>query len=180
MTVASIITLCRIALIPLYMVLMACDYVIPALVVFVIASITDTVDGYVARKYNQVSDFGKFIDPLADKLLVFSALLIFVEWGIMPSWIAMIILARELMVTSLRIVAMGAGFAMAARLSGKIKTTVQIICIVGIMLFTNAVLWDIPVYTFFNYALLIVTVWSGIDYVVSNLDLFKDTTKNTK
>ena len=89
MTTASKITLIRVVLIPVYMVLMLLGYTIPALIVFIVASLTDFVDGQIARRCNQVSDFGKFLDPLADKLLVIAAMVIFVQWGRMPSWALM-------------------------------------------------------------------------------------------
>ena len=113
MTTASKITLVRVVLIPVYMVLMllsanGADWLRwAAVAVFVIASISDFLDGYIARHYNQVSDFGKFLDPLADKLLVIAAMVIFCEWGKMPAWAVMIVLTREFAVTGLRLVAVG-------------------------------------------------------------------------
>ena len=101
MTTASKITLARVALIPVYMVLMylshsaAGIYMWSALVIFIIASLTDFVDGYIARNCNQVSDFGKFLDPLADKLLTLAAMTMFCEWGMFPAWALMIVLTRE-------------------------------------------------------------------------------------
>ena len=113
MTTASKITLVRVALIPVYMVLMYLSKGVPggflwgALAVFIAASLTDFVDGQIARRCNQVSDFGKFLDPLADKLLVIAAMVIFCEWGKMPAWAVMIVLTREFAVTGLRLVAVG-------------------------------------------------------------------------
>ena len=86
MTTASKITLARVVMIPVFMVLLLLGYNIPALVVFIVASCTDFVDGYIARHYHQVSNFGKFLDPLADKLLVISCMVIFIQWGRMPAW----------------------------------------------------------------------------------------------
>ncbi|MEG2939447.1 MAG: CDP-diacylglycerol--glycerol-3-phosphate 3-phosphatidyltransferase, partial [Oscillospiraceae bacterium] len=133
MTTANIITFVRILLIPVFMVAALCgtQYAnIIALAIFIIASITDWVDGHIARKYKQVTTLGKFLDPLADKLLVTSAILIFVQNGVMGAVPATIIIAREFAVTSLRIVAMGEGIALAANMSGKIKTVVQIATII--------------------------------------------------
>ena len=122
MTTASKITLARVALIPVFMALLLLNYNWAALVVFAIASLTDFVDGYIARHYNQVSDFGKFLDPLADKLLVTAAMLVFVQWGRMPSWMVMIVLTREFAVSGLRMVAASGGKVLAAGWSGKVKT----------------------------------------------------------
>ena len=113
MTTASKITLVRVAFIPLYMVLMYLSggaaglMMWLSLAIFMIASLTDYIDGYIARKYNQVSDFGKFLDPLADKLLTIAAMVMFCEWGIFPAWALMIVLTREFAVTGLRLVAVG-------------------------------------------------------------------------
>ena len=173
MTVASVITLSRIALIPVFMGFMLWDQVVGttvALVIFVVASITDGVDGYVARRFNQVTNFGKFIDPLADKLLVCAAILIFVQTGKMSCIPAMIIVAREFLVTSLRVVAMADGHVLSAGFSGKAKTTIQIVCII-IMLtdwaasvsFNGVMLNDYAV-----WVMTAVTIWSGIDYMIDN------------
>ena len=102
---------------------------------FCVASFTDFLDGYVARKYNQVTDFGKFVDPLADKLLVASALILFVEQKAMAGWMVCVILARELIITSLRVVAANKGRVLAATWTGKVKTCVQIGGIIIIYLY---------------------------------------------
>lgn len=137
MTTANKITLVRIAMIPFFVIFALMDGVgfqIAALVLFCAASFTDFLDGYIARKYNQVTDFGKFVDPLADKLLVTAALVIFVGQGLMASWMVFIILAREFIITSLRNVAAAKGQVMAAAWSGKVKTCVQIAGIILIFL----------------------------------------------
>ena len=128
MTTASKITLIRIAFIPVYMLFMYMSggqtgvWMWLALAVFIIASLTDYVDGQIARKWNQVSDFGKFLDPLADKLLTIAAMTMFCQWGKMPAWALMIVLTREFAVTGLRLVAVGKGKVIAAGWSGKVKT----------------------------------------------------------
>ena len=141
MTTANKITLTRIAMIPFFIYFAAQpmliidrgNYIVSfptctviALVLFCVASFTDFLDGYVARKYNQVTDFGKFVDPLADKLLVASALILFVEQKAMAGWMVCVILARELIITSLRVVAANKGVVMAATWTGKAKPCVQI------------------------------------------------------
>lgn len=110
-----------------------------ALVLFCVASFTDFLDGYVARKYNQVTDFGKFVDPLADKLLVTSALVLFVGQGAMAGWMVCVIIARELIITSLRVVAANKGRVLAATWTGKVKTCVQIGGIIAIYLYYIAI-----------------------------------------
>lgn len=168
MTTANIITIVRILLIPAFMLAELSGSVtgrLIALGIFILASITDGVDGYIARKYNQVTTLGKFLDPLADKLLVTSAMLIFVQNGVISAVAATIIIAREFAVTSLRIVAMGAGQVVAARFSGKLKTVVQILVIS--LLFTpyayeyigGILIADIAV-----WLMVAVTVISGLEY----------------
>jgi len=142
MTTANKITLVRIAMIPFFVVFALMDGVqwqALALALFCIASFTDFLDGYIARKYNQVTDFGKFVDPLADKLLVTAALVIFVGQGLLASWMVFIILAREFIITSLRNVAAAKGQVMAASWSGKVKTCVQIAGI--ILIFLLVIYW---------------------------------------
>lgn len=129
MTTANKITLVRIAMIPFFIwfaLQNSAGSQIVALILFCVASFTDFLDGYIARKYNQVTDFGKFVDPLADKLLVTGALLIFIEKGIFPSWMVFIILAREFIITSLRIVAANKGRVLAATWTARSRPAVQI------------------------------------------------------
>ena len=169
MTTASKITLVRIAMIPFFFAAMLMDFKyheIVSLVIFAVASLTGGIDGYIARHYNQVSNFGKFVDPLADKLLVISAMVIFVEWGRMPSWALMLVLAREFAVTGLRLIAVENGRVIAAAMSGKIKTFATMICIM-LMIF------DIPdtLNTVCVWIIIITTVVSGVEYFVKNIDV---------
>lgn len=168
MTTASKITLARVALIPVFMVLLLLGYTWWALAVFVIASLTDFVDGYIARHYNQVSDFGKFLDPLADKLLVLACMLIFIQWGRMPAWAVMIVLAREFAVSGLRMVAAAGGKVLAAGWSGKIKTFSTMVGLCLMIAFP--VDWlDIAV----TVVIAVTTLYSGIEYFVKNWDVIK-------
>lgn len=170
MTTASKITLVRVALIPLYMVFMYLSggnsglWMWLALAVFIIASLTDFVDGHIARKYNQVSDFGKFLDPLADKLLVIAAMAVFCQWGIFPAWALMIVLTREFAVSGLRMVAGPKGKVIAAGKSGKFKTASTM---VGL-----CIMMGIPGIDWLNWAVIgvivVTTVYSGIEYFVQN------------
>ena len=170
MTTASKITLVRVAFIPVYMVLMYLSGGEPgvwmwlALAVFIIASLTDYVDGQIARKYNQVSDFGKFLDPLADKLLVIAAMTMFCEWGSFPAWALMLVLTREFAVTGLRLVAVGKGNVIAAGWSGKVKTASTMIGLCVLMAF--------PTIDWLNWLVIgiivITTVYSGVEYFVQN------------
>lgn len=167
MTTASKITLIRVLMIPVFMVLLLMGYNIPALIVFIVASCTDFVDGYIARHYNQVSNFGKFLDPLADKLLVVSCMLIFVQWGRMPAWAVMIVLTREFAVTGLRLVAAGAGRVMAAGWSGKVKTASTMVGLCVMLFFTNSLVLDWIV----TIVIVATTLFSGIEYFVKNWDV---------
>ncbi len=170
MTTASKITLVRVAFIPLYMILMYRSAGVPgiwmwlALAIFIIASLTDYIDGYIARKYGQVSDFGKFLDPLADKLLVISAMTMFCEWSIMPAWALMIVLTREFAVTGLRLVAAPKGNVIAAGKSGKIKTASTMIGLCVLMAFP-AVAW---VNVTVTAVIVVTTVYSGVEYFIQN------------
>ena len=170
MTLASKITLIRVAFIPIYMVLMYLSGGQPnfwmwfSLLVFIIASLTDYVDGVIARKYNQVSDFGKFLDPLADKLLTIAAMTLFCQWGRMPAWALMIVLTREFAVTGLRLVAVGKGKVIAAGWSGKVKTASTMIGLCTWMAFPTIGMlgWVI------TSLIVITTVYSGVEYFVQN------------
>ena len=167
MTTASKITLLRICMIPVFMYLLLRGYNVAALIVFIVASCTDFVDGYIARHYNQVSNFGKFLDPLADKLLVISCMLIFVEWARMPSWAVMLILTREFAVTGLRLVAVENGRVIAAGWSGKIKTASTMVGLCVMIFFDQFILLD----TIITWIIVIATVVSGVEYFVKNWDV---------
>jgi len=169
MTTASKVTMVRILLIPFFMLVALLEFRhsdIIALAIFLLASATDGLDGYIARKYKQISDFGKFIDPLADKLLVTSALLIFVQWGIVPAWALMVVLTREFAVSGLRMIAAAKGEVIAAGGSGKIKTVVTIL---GIAFMLATVNMEIVLGNQIATALiLLTTVYSGIEYFAKN------------
>lgn len=170
MTTANKLTLLRVILIPVFILLMLIPFrghMLLSLIVFALASLTDSIDGYIARKYNQITTFGKFADPLADKLLVAAALLIFVQWGQVPAWAAFVIIAREFAVTALRLVAAGSGTVVAAGKSGKAKTAITLVffCLMMTPLHDATVLPGIlTVDSLGTVLILIVTVWSGIVY----------------
>lgn len=177
MTTASKITLARVALIPMYMIFMYMSDMGAAslwkwlsLGVFIFASLTDYVDGYIARKYNQVSDFGKFLDPLADKLLTIAAMVIFCEWGMFPSWALMLVLTREFAVTGLRLVAVGKGTVIAAGKSGKFKTASSMIGLCVLMAFPQVVQiqWIVAA------VIVLTTVYSGVEYFIQNWNCLWD------
>ena len=170
MTLASKITLVRVAFIPLFMVFMYMSggepglWMYLSLATFIIASVTDFVDGQVARRFNQVSDFGKFLDPLADKLLTIAAMVMFCEWGMMPAWALMLVLTREFAVTGLRLVAVGKGTVIAAGWSGKVKTASTMIGLCVMMAFPTIAL----IATIVNGVIVVTTIYSGVEYFVQN------------
>ena len=170
MTTASKITLVRVFLIPALMLTMYLSggdsgfWMGLSLFLFLLASITDYIDGQIARKCNQVSDFGKFLDPLADKLLTIAVMTMFCEWGVMPAWALMLVLTREFAVTGLRLIAVGKGNVIAAGWSGKIKTASTMIGLCALMAF--------PTIDWLNWTVIAVivvtTVYSGAEYFVQN------------
>lgn len=172
MNVPNKLTLIRMILVPVFMAVMLVNTPVTSwigLVIFIVASLTDFFDGKIARKNNIVTNFGKFMDPLADKLLVTAALIIFVEWGQMPSWAAMIIIAREFAVTGLRLVAASAGVVLAAGWSGKIKTASSMVAIC--LMITPLHSWGIggiTIDTVGIFVMVATTLWSGIEYFVKN------------
>ena len=176
MTTASKITLLRVAFIPVYMVLMYLSagrsglWMWIALAFFIVASLTDFIDGHVARKHNQVSDFGKFLDPLADKLLVIAAMAMFCEWGKFPAWALMLVLTREFAVTGLRLVAVGKGTVIAAGWSGKVKTASTMIGLCVWMAFPQ-ILWIGYLVT---AVIVLTTLYSGIEYFIQNWKCLRD------
>ena len=169
MTTANKLTLCRVVIIPIFLVLLYVDFtghLWAALAVFILASVTDFIDGYVARHYHQITDFGKFMDPLADKLLVMSAMAWFVEVAWMPAWAFFVVIARELAVTGLRLVAVEQGRVIAAAKSGKVKTACTMVGIILMLIFPNATLRLVCV-----AVILVTTIYSGIEYFVKNKDV---------
>lgn len=141
--------------------------------VFVIASVTDFVDGYVARKYNLVSNFGKFADPLADKMLVTAALICFCCEGTLNAWYAIIITFREFMVTGIRILAISDGVVIAAAKAGKLKTVVQLIATIA-MLVDRIYLLPFALSFVLMTLAVILTVYSGAEYLIKNIHLLND------
>lgn len=170
MTLASKITMIRVAFIPVYMVFMYLSggqpnvYLWIAMALFIVLSLTDFLDGYIARKYNQVSDFGKFMDPLADKLLTLAAMTMFCQWGSFPAWALMIVLVREFAVSGLRMVAGPKGKVIAAGWSGKVKTSATMIGLCVWMAFPT-IGWLGWIVT---GVIVVTTVYSGVEYFVQN------------
>ena len=178
MTLPNILTCLRVLLIPVFMVLayqnnMPCD--IAALIVYVVACLTDYVDGYLARKNNQVTNFGKFMDPVADKLLVMAALLLFVEDGTIAAWMVAVILGREFIVSALRMVAAAEGLVIAANKWGKAKTVITMItlifllCPIGPILLGPVSLQEIMI-----WITVVITAISGVTYIKDNFSVIKD------
>lgn len=170
MTTATKITMVRVLLLPVYMILMYLSggeeglWMWLSLAVFIIASLTDFVDGYIARHYNQTTDLGKFLDPLADKLLTIAAMVMFCEWGVFPGWALMLVLTREFAVTGLRLIAVQKGTVIAAGWSGKVKTASTMIGLCAMMALPgidvlNAIVIGVIVIT---------TLYSGFEYFIQN------------
>ena len=176
MNLPNKLTLLRILLIPVFIIIMMSNitnHYLIACLIFIIASITDALDGYIARKNNLVTDFGKFMDPLADKLLVISALICMIESNLVAGWMVIIIVARELTVSILRAIAAADGKVIAASGGGKIKTISQMLAII-ILLFgansSNNLLLQIG--TIFMLIATLFTLYSGTDYLYKNKELF--------
>ena len=176
MNLPNKLSVARMALIPVMVALMypgtpVCNVL--SVLVFAAAAFTDFLDGYIARKHHIVTDFGKFVDPVADKLLVLSALIMLIQHGIMPAWAVVVILARELCVDGLRMVAVGQGRVIAAGKLGKIKTVSQIVLILWLMLSHQPALRH-PVSIILTVWMLVITLWSGVDYFVKNGACLRD------
>lgn len=170
MTTANKITIARVVLIPVFLVLAYTGHMYWALAVYIIACLSDMADGYIARHYNQISNFGKFADPLADKMLVLSAMCFFVENGQMPGWVVAVVLFREFAVSGLRLIAVERSRVIAAAWSGKIKTGCTMVGLGAMMLFPTLNLVNI----IFTVLILATTVYSGAEYFYVNRDVFKD------
>ncbi len=179
MTTANKLTVLRVVMIPVFLILMLVSFpghLWLALAVFILASLTDYLDGHIARKYHQVTAFGKFMDPLADKLLVTAALLVFVQWGQIPGWAAFVILAREFGVTGLRLVAASDGTVIAAGMSGKVKTFSSLVCLCLMMTPLHSLTLIPPAFTLDTLCvivMLVTTVWSGAEYFIKFGKLLK-------
>lgn len=176
MTLASKITLVRVLLIPAYMATMYLSqgqaglWMYISLAIFIVASLTDYVDGYIARAYNQVTDFGKFLDPLADKLLVIAAMSMFCEWGTFPAWALMIVLTREFAVSGLRMVAGPKGKVIAAGWSGKVKTFSTMVGLCVMMALPQVAWISVAV----MFVIVATTLYSGVEYFIQNWNCLWD------
>lgn len=184
MNLPNKITVSRILLIPIFIIFMIVDFKMGTLYIggtelsvehligallFIIAAATDWFDGHLARKHNLITNMGKFLDPLADKLLVSAALVILVELGAVPSWVVIIIISREFAVTGLRLILAGGGEVVAANQLGKIKTATQLVAIASLLM--NNIFFEafgIPFGLIMLYIALFYTIWSGIDYFYKN------------
>ena len=178
MTTANKLTLLRMALIPVFLGVLYAG--LPrglALGIFIVASLTDTLDGYIARHYNQITDFGKFMDPLADKVLVMAAMCWFVEAGRMPGWVLAIVLFREFAVSGMRLVAVEQGRVIAAGWSGKVKTAATMVCLCLMLLIGAPGIGDSApdfIAQISNIVIVATTLYSGAEYFIKNRDVFKN------
>ena len=175
MNLPNKLTMFRVVLIPVFIVVLmsgliaepASRYI--AVVIFCVASFTDYLDGHIARKYNLVTNFGKFMDPLADKLLVSAAMICMIELDMLPAWVVIIIISREFIITGFRLIAAEGGLVIAASWWGKIKTVTQMAMIILMLLGVNKVIGTILV-----VLATIFTVVSGVDYIVKNISVLKN------
>lgn len=177
MNLPNKLTIIRIVAVPFFIALYLLDFRIAAFVLFVAAALTDMLDGQIARKYNLVTNFGKIMDPLADKILVYSAFCLMVQNGLVPAWMFIIILTREFVVSGMRTVAASEGIVIAAGMSGKIKTVLQMIAVpllllIGVFSQPGIDTLVTAVANIFLWASLIMTVISGIEYVYKNKNVF--------
>ena len=172
MNTANKLTILRVVMIPAFLLVLYLN--VPyanywALAIFAAASITDTLDGYIARDYNQITDFGKFMDPLADKCLVTAAMLWFVEVGQMPAWALLIVIVREFGVSGLRMVAADKGRVIAAGWSGKVKTAATMVCIILMLLPLPEIVNQIG-----TAVIVLTTIYSGVEYFMKNADVLAE------
>ena len=178
MNLPNKLTIMRVILIPFFVFFLLSPY-FPAygnyiaVAIFIVASLTDMLDGKIARKYNLVTNFGKFMDPLADKLLVCSAMICLIELDRLAAWIVIVIIAREFIISGFRLVASDNGIVIAASWWGKSKTTFQMLMVIVLILDIQMPFFQI-LGTVLTYVALILTVVSLIDYIVKNKDVLKD------
>ena len=183
MNLPNKLSMLRICMVPIFVIFALIDAQwaqIVALLLFCLASLTDMLDGQIARRHNLVTNFGKFIDPIADKLLVMSALVVLVGQNRMPSWVCILMLAREFAISGFRLVAANSGRVIAAGWLGKVKTVTQMAAVILLLLLTpvsGAPLLGTIGVTIANivmYVSAFMTVWSGIDYIARNFDCIRD------
>jgi len=182
MNLPNKLTILRMILIPVFIIFLIKEYYYISGILFVAASITDALDGYLARKYHLITDFGKIIDPLADKLLITSALICLVQLGSIAGWLAIVILARELVVTSLRSIAATKGIIIAAERSGKIKTVMQMLALSVILLrnWPFSIFTDLPIGDYLLWLAVGMTLYSGIEYILKNKTLLQQKSSSMK
>lgn len=169
------LTIARVCAIPLFIILLLMGFRVAATIVFLAAAFTDMLDGKIARKYNLVTNFGKLMDPLADKLLTMAAFVCLVELGDIPAWMVIVILGREFIITGMRQVAAAEGIVIAAGWSGKIKTVCQMVAIPLIMLNNwpcSMLPFQFPLDQIALWAALVMTIWSGAEYIIKNKEVF--------
>ncbi|MDR2088959.1 MAG: CDP-diacylglycerol--glycerol-3-phosphate 3-phosphatidyltransferase [Clostridiales Family XIII bacterium] len=179
--IPNCLTMLRVLMIPAFVVVLMRGHAFAAAILFALASATDALDGHLARKYDLISNFGKLMDPLADKLLVVSAFACFVELGVVPAWVLIVILAREFTITGLRAVAASEGVVIAAGASGKLKTVFQMLAVLalllrdipGIVLGAAFVPWGARVAVGLLAVAVLLTIYSGAEYVVKSRQLFR-------
>lgn len=180
MNLPNKLTIFRVILIPFFVFFLLAPYFPEygkyiATAIFIVASLTDMADGKIARKYNLVTNFGKFMDPLADKLLVCSAMICLVDLKLIPVWVVLIIISREFIISGFRLVASDNGIVIAASYWGKFKTTFQMLMVIVIIFNINLQLgWLNVLGTILIYVALVLTVVSLIDYIAKNKDVLKD------
>ncbi len=179
MNTANKITLLRVVLVPIFMVLLMMESTacrVGALIVFIIAALSDAADGYIARHYNQITNFGKFVDPLADKMLTTAAFVILLHYGRMSVWALMIVLAREFMVSGVRLVAAADGKVIAASMWGKLKTVSQMVAVIAAIILLLPVFPEMPakiITDILVWISVVFTVISGVDYLWKNRNVLK-------
>ncbi|GAA0768413.1 CDP-diacylglycerol--glycerol-3-phosphate 3-phosphatidyltransferase [Clostridium subterminale] len=175
MNLANKLTVLRIILVPIFLICAMVNTTtanIIALSIFIVASVTDKLDGYIARSRNQITNFGKFMDPLADKLLVTCALILLVEKGIIAAWVVVVIIAREFIVSGLRTLAASQGVVIAASNWGKLKTVIQMIAIImGLLSLVYNPEWLNITTQVTIYLAAVITIISGVDYFVKGKDI---------
>ena len=182
MNTANKLTILRVIMIPAFLLVLYLE--VPganywALAIFAAASITDTLDGYIARHYHQITDFGKFMDPLADKCLVTAAMLWFVEVGQMPAWALLIVIVREFSVSGLRMVAADKGRVIAAGWSGKVKTASTMVCVcmmlvIGPLMYPQGGNWANMLNLICIAVIVLTTIYSGVEYFMKNADILTE------